>query len=867
MNRSCVAAAISAAFLLSACGSGGGSGGGVNPIPPPPPAPPTPPPPPPPPPPPSGQNDSLANLAFSESFANHAATGQASYPKSGAAPTTSAALATGTIAYDAGTRSYTLTAAGRTLTFAAADIDASQTTATLTVYRKVNGTIVDSLTLTNPGTSGRFTYTYVGGAFWQRTVDGAATVDGSFDAFAYGVRTPGPAVPRTGTAEYAVDLIGAESLADNVVGVTGQGIMQVDFATGIVATVGTMTAPITGPTIFSSEARLASNANNFSGTFRYSDFGEFSGTISGAFYGPAAQEVGAAYAASNGDGRVAAGILIGRGETPNGSNATVTNLTANAFLAADAARLSTTLSGASGSNVSSGSFSNGAAGSSALVVSYNHEQKSYSLVAPERSQYFGPDRPNAPGGLDRSQGTVRETLSFPSPPDSVLVANGQLLRDLQYVRAARWLVAQGGANSTTYGITDFVYGIPTPDAAVPRSGTGGFVIGLRGSAADADYVNLMNLAGAGTALVDFGSGTLTGNGDIFFHEDFALAGRATRTAEGTFTLTGSIAGSANGFSGTLAFSGIGNYSGPVSGRFFGPGAEELGGSFSASDGNGGLAAGSLIGARDPELTATVPGLADLTGTTQLAALSLANPQNPNVEQAYFVYDAATRTYGYFPSMPTNAEALAYRFGPAQAVASQTDAAFSGYAGTGPAGQFNQSDTFTASLLNPAPGNPRIALTYTSYADIIVANAGGGATRQWVVFGVAPPDAQMPRSGTGQYSGIAFGHGDLSGNPIDVDGTATLSADFGAHTFQSLLTLGTRPAGTGAFTPFAVLDYRGDILNWTSLSGTINDPDAQGRLQGFFYGPNAAEFGLLFGYTKSLAQGRISIVGGAVGERD
>ncbi|HYE29621.1 MAG TPA: hypothetical protein VEA61_15485, partial [Allosphingosinicella sp.] len=755
------------------------------------------------------------------------------------------------------------------LACAPAHIDASQTTATLTVYKRVSGSTVDSLTLTNAGGSGRFTYTYVGGAFWQRTVESSSTISGSFDAVAYGVRTPVPAVPRTGTGEYAVDLVGVESVNDNVAAVTGQGTVQVDFASGAVATVGTMGAPITGATVFSGEARLASSANGFTGTFRYGDFGELSGSINGAFYGPTAQEVGAAYAVRQGDGRVAAGVLVGRSQAPAGSNATVTNLTANAFLPSDAARLSTTLTGSSGWNVNSGTFSNSAAAPSAVAVIYDSAQRSYSLIAPDRSQYFGPDRPGGTPELDRGQGTVREVLSFPAAPDSALVTNGQLLQGLQYARAARWLVSQGSGGATSYSITDFAYGIATPGAAVPRTGTGGFVIGLSGSAADGDYANLMNISGAGTALVDFGAGTLTGSGRMAFREDFSLAGRATRTADGTFTLTAALSSAANGFSGTLAFTGIGNYSGGLTGRLFGPAAEEIGGSFIASDGSGGSASGSLVGRRDPSLTEPVPALRDLTGYTRLQALGIQNPSLRNIENAYFAYDADSRTYSYHSTGPLNVPAYAYQFGPAQAVAAETNATFSGYAGTGPAGQHTETDSFTASLFNPTPDNPRIALTYTSYADITVVNSFGHSNRQWVVYGSVAPASQRPRSGTGQYSGIVFGHGDLTGAPIDVQGSATLSVDFGERTVSSLVTLDTRPAGTGAFTRYGVIDYRGGFTSENLYTAHVfGDSAAQGYLQGRFFGPNAAEFGFLFGFTRFDGTGpRISVVGGAVGTRD
>jgi len=114
-------------------------------------------------------------LASSENFTNDAATAAASFPKSGAAPTNSASQATGTISYDATSRGYTLTVGSRTLAFLPADLDATQSSSTLAVYVKRNGSTTDSLTLTKAGASGRFTYEYVGAAFWQRSIESATS--------------------------------------------------------------------------------------------------------------------------------------------------------------------------------------------------------------------------------------------------------------------------------------------------------------------------------------------------------------------------------------------------------------------------------------------------------------------------------------------------------------------------------------------------------------------------------------------------------------------------------------------------------------------------------------------------------------------
>jgi hypothetical protein len=532
--------------------------------------------------------------------------------------------------------------------------------------------------------------------------------------------------------------------------------------------------------------------------------------------------------------------------------------------------MATSLTGASGQNATTGKFSGSTAASTALVVNYDAQQKSYSLMAPERSQYFGPERPGGAPSLSRQNGLDTDTLSFPGSNSISTgfrpVANFELLQNLEYVKAGRWLYLQRGPGlNESYTIRDFAFGLATPSASVPRTGTAGFVIGIAGTAADGDFPNLVNFNGNGTATVDFASGAITGSGLLGYREDFTMSGRAAREGTGDFSLTASLSSSANAFNGTFAFTGFGSYSGPLLGHLYGPAAQEIGGSFSATDGNGGTAVGSLVGRHDPSLTAPVPTLQTLTGNTRLTAISVNTPENGNKTEAYFAYDAGSQTYSFFPSTPTNAADLAYRLGPGQRISA--DSTFTNYAGSGPAGQFNSSDTYTAALFNPGSGNPRIALTYTSYADISVKSGPGPATRYWSVFGVPTPQSQIPRTGTGTYSGIVFGHGTTAGAPIDVDGTAQLSVNFGSSTFRSLLTVLTRPANSGAFKAFGTLEYTG-ILSGSAFSGNITDPDAQGGVRGQLYGKDAQEFGLLFNYSKFEPWlGRTSIVGGAVGKKD
>jgi len=802
----------------------------------------------------------LLNLTSSESFTNDATSGTANFPKSGVGQTASASTASLTAAYDAATRGYTITVGGRNVTFLPANLDAAQSNSAVSVYAKTSGTTTDTLTLTKPGTSGRFTYEFVGGGYFQRTIDGATAISGSIDAFSYGIETADASVPRTGLGHYAIDLIGAETVSNNVVGITGLGTMQVDFASGAVITHGRLdtAAPNpAGPTpngYFSSEARLSSTANAFSGTFRYNNFQNFSGQINGRFFGPASQEVGAAFHAADTTGNIAVGTIIGRRDGVPAGNATMTSLTSDEFFANDAAVLDTQIQGTTGQNNGAETFTNSSATSSPLIVNYDAAQRGYTLIANGRSQYFLTDR------FDR--GAIVERFGGPNP-NSFFFSN--YLAATQYVLGRRWYYATNGRLI----LTDTAFGIETPDAALPRTGRAGYNIRLIGSAADAGLPNLTDFGGTGVLEANFGTGAITASGNMEYREDYFLSGRAPRTATGTFSLTSTLSGANNAFAGTIRFDGIGNYSGPLNGRFYGPAAEEVGGAFSATDGSGGVASGVLTGIKDPNIFGTVPGISELTQPTVLPSILIGGASSGNISQeSFFRYDPGTQTYSFYPSLQptTNAADLAYRFAPAQINAGRSNATFTAYDTTGPAGQFNAGDTVSARFFNTGSGNPRLVLTHTSFVDLTISSPipGGGfsTSRNISIFGVPTPGAQIPRSGTANYTGVAYGFGSAGGNSFEASGTSSLSANFATSAFTAIVNLDATVQATNVVTTLAPKTFSGNIINGTTFGSAFDG------FLGRFFGPNAAEFGATFNFNgNDPVIGSFGVSGVALGKRN
>lgn len=772
-----------------------------------------------------------------------------------------------TLAYDAGTQGYTVTAGGRSLSFLPSDIDSAQSNAGVVVYIKRNGSTTDSLTLSRAGTSGRFTFQYVGAGFWQRSTENANTIDGIFDAFVYGFPTADAAVPRTGKASYDVDLIGVISPNQ---GMTGSGQLQVLFDTGTILISGSIDATGTLPpnSSFSGAAQLGAG-RTFTGSFGLDAFGTFTGSIDGGFFGPEAQEVGGAFSAAAADGRRAVGTITGRGGTQSASNASLTNQTVNDFYAGDGGRLQATLTGSSGANTGPASFSALSAAQGDFVVNYNASTQAYTVAAGNRS---------ASGDISGAT-TIERFGLLDTVRQFNLTAGSQFtptrFNELDYVAAARWFKQEGEGQNSRYFIDELVFGINTPNSALPRTGEGGFAIGVFGTAADPDANNLMLFSGQGTLLANFGTGAITLNAGINYAEDMQLSGVTQQRASGNLTGTATLSGSSNAFDGTVTLTGLGDYNGTLSGSFFGPAAEEVGGSFSASDGNGRLV-GSFVGERDDTLLAAGQPLLQVASPTTFQPF--ANAMESGVARApdgtAVVYSPDTASYRVTvpqeslnsPSAGNFDRDLLTAFGPGNVLS--ISSTFTN----------NRVDTagkrVTGRLFNPGAGNATLALTYTSFIDIGVQALDGqgqpigDVQRLYLPFGVATPAAALPRGGTGTYAGVAYGHGRNTANqPISVSGTSSLIADFGAATFTASLTLTDNTNQT-----FAPFNFQGQIAtNGFIGTGIISVPEGQvgnaGTFNGNFFGPAANEFGAVFDIIRDDANGRTFLTGVAVGKKN
>ncbi len=556
---------ISAAICLTiaACGDGGG---GIASTPAPPAAPtPTP------------TNTSLANLTYNQVFATNAASATTALDTSaklvvGASTTTPSTIQ---VSYDASAKSYTITGASRSQTFAVADIQTG-TNPGETRYFKTDGTNRDYLTLAVTPYTSTTANNYVGLGYWQRNVVTGTTQNTTFDSFVYGFDTAASAVPRNGSAGYVTDALGFVTTPGKTPrAFTGPGTFNVDLALGVFATHSSVVeynltdsgATSGGGIEFTGGGHLTSG-NGFAGNFTYGGFDtRVSGTIAGRFFGPAAQELGASFSANDGAGSAVTGSLTGQQSasvTP--INLSLPNFVSDQLFYSNQAMLETQRSGASNIYNGIGQLTRRADGSFSLTAA--------------TSQY-------AASSFTSADQVTDSRANFTSYQK---VVNGQTLRISFYkpgaantelaLTYASFGSSVGGA-SPGYGAFDgryyFIYGIETPTSLLARrTGSASYTGVAYGAGVRTDGL-VYDVRGTSQYAVDFTGQKYSGS--------LALNGTPTTGTTATDLGTWSFAGALT--SGQLNQTGLSRADGAIGqivSRFYGPDGEEIAATFSAMTG-------------------------------------------------------------------------------------------------------------------------------------------------------------------------------------------------------------------------------------------------------------------------------------------
>ncbi|MEB3414621.1 transferrin-binding protein-like solute binding protein [Alteriqipengyuania sp. WL0013] len=790
-------------------------------------------------------NNTLDGELQSESFANLAS--RATLEANGSAG--NGTIQEGVVAqivYNADSKSYTLTTPSGTRTFAESDIDASLSNGSVTVYVQTSGDTTNSLTLTRADAGG-VNFTYVGSAFWQQTTQNSTSGSGAVDSIIYGVKTPDNGVPTTGQGSYALTAYGAMTTGPNIFPIGGTGEARIDFESGKIFLIGEMIITDGDPgrdlMTFSGDGALASDGNRFSGSFTLTDFQTYEGSFAGMFFGPAAEEIGATWAAQDSVGNVATGTLMGRAGAasandsfrPDDGGPRLEN--SELFVVQDVA-VRFDAAQAPGQSNSTESISSVAIDEGQLSIFFDAVTNTYQL-----SRAGGPE--------DRFDAFGNSILGMPMG-----FSNWELLTGRTYVASSAWRYSNPEIDPD-YLYSYAVFGFPTANADTPRTGEAAYGLTFDGRVVDPDYANPFLIQGTGALRASFVSGALDLSGSLRFGEDYFLSGRAGDSFTGVLSGTGSISSTANSFSGTFDFGGIGNYSGDFSGMFYGPAAEEVGGTFAARDENG-AATGTFTGVQDDTITDSSRTLAGATEPTDLTGYSIYS--GIYVDLVEVTYDPATGGYA-FTIDPSASEPMKFAFDDGDIDVASSTSSRNFYETGGNPG----ASGFIAVL---GESNPEIQLSYLTFGRVAPRDDTGTLREYFTVFGLETPSSTLPRAGNATYSGIVVAEGTNAntGYTGTVSGISEIAADFGAGTMTLWLSLVQDDAGSTAIGDFL---FNGQIAN-NGFGGSV-DSDASngaiGQMRGAFFGADANEYGAVFDVLNDEAAGRSKYSGVAVGKKD
>lgn len=220
------------------------------------------------------------------------------------------------------------------------------------------------------------------------------------------------------------------------------------------------------------------------------------------------------------------------------------------------------------------------------------------------------------------------------------------------------------------------------------------------------------------------------------------------------------------------------------------------------------------------------------------------------------YDAATNSYIVRDTGDVSATSS---FGPANKVVGESDATYTVYRKT--AG--GSTETFT--MLNAGAGNPAIQLSYATFAHWRKVTPGSGTAAQsdtYLVYGFKTDKASMPTTGTGSYTTLLDGTYSDKDRSYDIDGTGSVTANFGTGG----LTFGATMTGTPTSGPalaFGTINGSGTIKSTaSSFSASGANATYTMDMSGYFYGPSADEIGGVFSLKgpKGTGSGNGAMVG-------
>lgn len=547
--------AVLTASVLTACGGGGG--GGAAPI-----TPVTP------------SNTNIANLTVSQTFNAIGNNQQAVFDLgNGTVASTSGSSANLHVAYDASSKSYTVSLNSESATFRPSDQKSNVQGEAKYEQRNADG--VQLLTLLTTPYSRSVSNRYVGMGYWQRYSSANGRQNDRFSTFVYGLDTPASAMPRTGTARYNIDVFGVTAApGQEPTSYQGDGSFDVDFLGGEFAAhsylreTGLLTGQgaVGGGIEMAASGRLSSGDGSFSGYVTVgSSKAKTAGNISGRFFGPGSEEVGASFSASNADGATAVGSFTGQRSGAAGVNLRMTDVVVpQLFYASGRALL-----------VNKAPSSNAVQGVSQhpLIGQFNDRTNGNFSFGPGLSSMAGGNFTAADIVASEDPNFVQYRKTFGAQEVELKLyklgsANSELA--LTYVGLGRWASRVDDPGSVQLQQHHFVYGLATRDSMLTRrTGSARYEGVVYGAGANRTTGAIYDVGGTSNFDVDFSKQTYTGA--------LVLNGKSPgQTLDfGRYEFGGRLFW--NGNTGSII---EGNAEiGQINTRFYGPTGEELAGDF------------------------------------------------------------------------------------------------------------------------------------------------------------------------------------------------------------------------------------------------------------------------------------------------
>lgn len=499
----------------------------------------------------------------------------------------------------------------------------------------------------------------------------------------------------------------------------------------------------------------------------------------------------------------------------------------------------------------------------AISVTYDAATQSYAIVAPQASQTFAPS--DRVAGLSnanlttfqRIAGTTTDTLILTNPGTSGLF-------NYQFVGGGiqSRVVSASGVDDGRFNA--FTYGIPAPNTAIPLTGTGTFAITITGMQA-------MNSApvrfdGTGLLTADFAARTYSGSGIVTTRLP-SVTGNAFSLLNQPFSLNGLISNGTVIFDGSIIVNSTASYTAGISLGFYGPGLQEIGGSFTGQNASNQSIVGVLLG----RTGTTAPPLETLESLlTPVSVQALSTGIRYSANSPGLGFNGATLESSFQSELLLNTPPVSYIFGDtldsSNIVAAESNARFNVY---------RPNASTLVRIYRAGSGNDELALSYSGFGSRELQFTGAPRIDQFFVFGLETGVSLLPRTGTGIYQGVLYGSGVGAGSFADrfsLTGTANFNFNFAGGTFTgSLLPVAINQRDLSSTNLGTYTFSNGQAPGANAMSNAffgdiIGIAGATGRINGRFYGPNSQEVGGAFNLTTPGAGTTLTIAGAVVAKR-